>query len=76
MTETTRLDIRLRIDFGSASSLGPGKVALLEHIEQERDDVFGIAYGFFPCIRSFFENKVGRIQTGRQARNFHVQLGL
>jgi molybdate transport system regulatory protein len=34
MTETTRLDIRLRIDFGSASSLGPGKVALLEHIER------------------------------------------
>jgi molybdate transport system regulatory protein len=24
--------IRLRIDFGSASSLGPGKIALLEHI--------------------------------------------
>jgi molybdate transport system regulatory protein len=32
MRETTRLDIRLRIDFGSVSSLGPGKVALLEHI--------------------------------------------
>jgi molybdate transport system regulatory protein len=34
MRETTRLDIRLRIDFGSVSSLGPGKVALLEHIER------------------------------------------
>src|ERR1700733_10249580 len=34
MRETTRLDIRLRIDFGSVSALGPGKVALLEHIER------------------------------------------
>jgi molybdate transport system regulatory protein len=34
MSEAPRLDIRLRIDFGSAGSLGPGKVALLEHIER------------------------------------------
>jgi molybdate transport system regulatory protein len=34
MSETSRLDIRLRIDFGSAASLGPGKIALLEHIDR------------------------------------------
>lgn len=34
MSEAPRLDIRLRIDFGSAGSLGPGKVALLEHIKR------------------------------------------
>ena len=33
MTEIPRLDIRLRIDFGRAASIGPGKVALLERIE-------------------------------------------
>ena len=34
MIETPRLDIRLRIDFGHAGSIGPGKIALLEHIER------------------------------------------
>src|SRR5580693_2890516 len=33
MIDKPRLDIRLRIDFGRAASIGPGKVALLEHIE-------------------------------------------
>ncbi|MGH8326731.1 MAG: winged helix-turn-helix domain-containing protein, partial [Steroidobacteraceae bacterium] len=27
------LDVRLRIDLGPQSSIGPGKIALLEHIE-------------------------------------------
>jgi molybdate transport system regulatory protein len=27
------LDVRLRIDFGPQTSIGPGKIALLEHIE-------------------------------------------
>lgn len=34
MIEPPRLDIRLRIDFGAAASMGPGKVALLEHIDR------------------------------------------
>src|ERR1700683_168243 len=34
MSDAPRLDMLLRIDFGSAGSLGPGKVALLEHIER------------------------------------------
>ncbi len=34
MVEKPRLDIRLRIDFGPAASIGPGKVALLEHIDR------------------------------------------
>src|SRR6202167_199131 len=34
MIEKPRMDIRLRIDFGPTASLGPGKVALLEHIER------------------------------------------
>ena len=34
MIQTPRLDIRLRIDFGSTSSIGPGKIALLENIER------------------------------------------
>jgi molybdate transport system regulatory protein len=34
MIETPSLDIRLRIDFGRAASIGPGKIALLEHIER------------------------------------------
>jgi len=34
MIESPRLDIRLRIDFGPAASVGPGKVALLEHIDR------------------------------------------
>jgi molybdate transport system regulatory protein len=34
MIETPRLDIRLRIDFGRAGSIGPGKIALLERIER------------------------------------------
>jgi molybdate transport system regulatory protein len=32
MIQTARLDIRLRIDFGATSSVGPGKIVLLEHI--------------------------------------------
>jgi molybdate transport system regulatory protein len=32
MRRPAQLGIRLRIDFGPASSLGPGKIALLEHI--------------------------------------------
>jgi len=28
------MDIRLRIDFGPTASIGPGKVALLEHIDR------------------------------------------
>jgi molybdate transport system regulatory protein len=32
MIQTPRLDIRLRIDFGATSSLGPGKIVLLEQI--------------------------------------------
>jgi molybdate transport system regulatory protein len=32
MIPTPRLDIRLRIDFDAASSMGPGKVVLLEQI--------------------------------------------
>jgi molybdate transport system regulatory protein len=32
MIQTTRLDIRLRIDFGATSSVGPGKIVLLEQI--------------------------------------------
>jgi len=34
MIEKPRVDIRLRIDFGRAGSVGPGKIALLEHIER------------------------------------------
>jgi molybdate transport system regulatory protein len=34
MIQTPRLDVRLRIDFGPASSIGPGKIALLEHIDR------------------------------------------
>ena len=34
MMGTPRLDIRLRIDFGPTASIGPGKVALLEHIDR------------------------------------------
>jgi molybdate transport system regulatory protein len=34
MIEKPRMDIRLRIDFGSTASIGPGKVALLEHIDR------------------------------------------
>lgn len=34
MLHPPRLDIRLRIDFGSKASIGPGKVALLEHIDR------------------------------------------
>jgi len=34
MLEKPRLDIRLRIDFGSLAAIGPGKVALLEHIDR------------------------------------------
>src|ERR1700679_1134579 len=34
MSDAPRLDIRLRIDFGSAGSLGPGHGALLAHIER------------------------------------------
>src|ERR1700733_16219270 len=34
MIETPRLAIRLRIDFGSARSIGPCKIALLERIER------------------------------------------
>ena len=34
MNPTPRLDVRLRIDFGHASSIGPGKIALLEHIDR------------------------------------------
>jgi molybdate transport system regulatory protein len=34
MIPTSRLDVRLRIDFGPASSIGPGKIALLEHIDR------------------------------------------
>ena len=34
MIEKPRMDIRLRIDFGPRASIGPGKVALLEHIER------------------------------------------
>jgi molybdate transport system regulatory protein len=34
MIQTPRLDVRLRIDFGAASSIGPGKIALLEHIDR------------------------------------------
>jgi len=32
MIQTPRLDIRLRIDFGATSSMGPGKIVLLEQI--------------------------------------------
>jgi molybdate transport system regulatory protein len=32
MIQTPRLDIRLRIDFGAAGSIGPGKIVLLEQI--------------------------------------------
>jgi molybdate transport system regulatory protein len=32
MIQTPRLDIRLRIDFGATSSVGPGKIVLLEQI--------------------------------------------
>jgi molybdate transport system regulatory protein len=34
MIEKPRIDIRLRIDFGPGGSMGPGKVALLEHIDR------------------------------------------
>jgi molybdate transport system regulatory protein len=34
MIETPRMDIRLRIDFGPRASIGPGKIALLEHIDR------------------------------------------
>jgi molybdate transport system regulatory protein len=34
MIEKPRMDIRLRIDFGPRASIGPGKVALLEHIDR------------------------------------------
>jgi len=34
MIEKPRVDIRLRIDFGPTASIGPGKVALLEHIDR------------------------------------------
>jgi molybdate transport system regulatory protein len=34
MVEKPRLDIRLRIDFGPTASVGPGKIALLEHIDR------------------------------------------
>jgi molybdate transport system regulatory protein len=34
MIEKPRMDIRLRIDFGPTASIGPGKVALLEHIDR------------------------------------------
>jgi len=34
MIEKPRMDIRLRIDFGPRASIGPGKVALLEHINR------------------------------------------
>src|SRR6202050_2016388 len=34
MIETPSLDIRLRLDFGRPGSIGPGKIALLEHIER------------------------------------------
>jgi molybdate transport system regulatory protein len=34
MIEKPRMDIRLRIDFGETASVGPGKVALLEHIQR------------------------------------------
>ncbi len=34
MIPTARLDVRLRIDFGPAGSIGPGKIALLEHIDR------------------------------------------
>jgi molybdate transport system regulatory protein len=34
MLEKPRMDIRLRIDFGQTASIGPGKIALLEHIDR------------------------------------------
>jgi molybdate transport system regulatory protein len=34
MIEKPRIDIRLRMDFGPTASVGPGKVALLEHIDR------------------------------------------
>src|ERR1700689_3572845 len=34
MIEKPRMDIRLRVDFGPRASIGPGKVALLEHINR------------------------------------------
>lgn len=34
MIEKPRMDIRLRIDVSSTASVGPGKVALLEHIDR------------------------------------------
>jgi molybdate transport system regulatory protein len=34
MIEKPRMEIRLRVDFGPTASIGPGKVALLEHIDR------------------------------------------
>ena len=34
MSSSTPIGIRLRIDFGRLCSIGPGKIALLEHIER------------------------------------------
>ena len=36
MNHPHSISVRLRIDFGPRSALGPGKIALLEAIEPER----------------------------------------
>ncbi|MGH8262500.1 MAG: winged helix-turn-helix domain-containing protein [Steroidobacteraceae bacterium] len=35
MARRTDINLRLRVDFGAAASVGPGKIALLEHIERQ-----------------------------------------
>lgn len=34
MVRRTDITLRLRVDFGATASVGPGKIALLEHIER------------------------------------------
>lgn len=35
MVRRTDIHLRLRVDFGARASVGPGKIALLEHIERK-----------------------------------------
>ena len=35
MARRADLTLRLRVDFGATASVGPGKIALLEHIERQ-----------------------------------------
>ena len=73
MNQTPRLDIRLRIDFGATSSLGPGKIVLLEQIARtgslsqaarELGMSYRRAWQLFDDLNHSFNEPVARASVG------------